>query len=286
MKVFFSRRAAAAAATPPAYSLSLALHTDAGPVREHNEDCIAALNAWVGEPREERTVLVALADGMGGHQAGEMASRLAVQAALHSFGRSLEGNDTAARLRQALAAANAAVFEQAQQGAQWQGMGTTLVLFAPAADGAHVAWVGDSRLYHWRDGVLRCLTRDDTLVMGLLERGLIAADELARHPDHSVLTQAVGTRTAIASPHVAGPLPLALGDRFLLCSDGVHDVVSDAKLALLLALPTPHAALQAITEAALRNGANDNLSVGVVHVAPPAAPRTARDTRSEAEVQP
>jgi len=272
MKAFLSRwrtRATPGAASAAPIEIALALYTDVGPVRDHNEDCIAALNApWPGRPGD-RTALVALADGMGGHQAGELASRLAVEAAMHAFGQL--GGGTTDRLHAALDAANRAVHDQSQLAAEYEGMGTTLVLFAPSDGGAHFAWVGDSRLYRWRDGALTQLTQDDTLVAGLLSRGLIDAADIAGHPDQSVLTQAVGTHATIPSPHVQGPLELITGDRYLMCSDGIHDVVTDADLALALSATTPDEALKAIHGLALRGGADDNLSIGVIHVMPPEA---------------
>ena len=281
MRVFFSRLAPKPEPVLD-YDIALALHTETGPVREHNEDYIASLVA-PRAGRADRAVLVALADGMGGHQAGELASRLAVQAALARFAEPVA--DTVAQLHRALVAANEAVYTHAQQQPQYQGMGTTLLLVAPAEAGMSFAWVGDSRLYHWRDGTLAQLTRDDTLVRALLDRGLIDRDEAAGHEDHSVLTQAVGTHSAIPSPHVEGPIALAHGDRFLLCSDGVHDVVGDAELQQLLAAGSPKDAMRAIFDAALRHGANDNLSIGVLQVLRPADPtRGARRTRHDVEV--
>ena len=286
MKAFLSRWRTRPAAGPvggTAIDVVVALYTDVGPVRDHNEDCIAALNApWPGRPGD-RTALVALADGMGGHLAGELASRLALEAAMQAFGQ--VGGAGADRLHAALAAANRAVYERAQMSPEWQGMGTTLLLFAPEDRGAHFAWVGDSRLYRWRAGEIARLTHDDTLVMGLLSRGLIDAADVAGHPDQSVLTQAVGTHPVIPLPHVQGPIELIPGDRFLLCSDGIHDVVSDADLASALQAPSPDDALKSIHALALRNGADDNLSIGVVHITvPEASTKAARRTRSDVEV--
>lgn len=286
MKAFFSRRARPAAAPAGiAHELALALHTDVGPVRTLNEDCIAALNAPGGAAEGgDRTVLVALADGMGGHQAGDVASRLAVQAALQSYGAQPVGTSLQAALHAALRAANSAVHGHARQHAECEGMGTTMLLVAPTPRGLGVAWVGDSRLYRWRDGSLVQLTRDDTLVRSLVDRGLVDPADAHRHPDHSVLTQAVGTHAAIPSPHVEGPMPIAVGDRYLLCSDGIHDVLDDADLARLLATGTPHQTAQAIAAAAWRLGTSDNLSIGVLHMLPPAAPAAARRTRHGEEV--
>ncbi len=286
MKAFLSRwraRPAPAPVSSTPVEIALALYTDVGPVRDHNEDCIAALNMPRPGRAGDRTALVALADGMGGHQAGELASRLAVEAALQAF--AAVGGAGTDRLHAALTAANGAVHERAQLGTECQGMGTTLLLFAPGDDGAHFAWVGDSRLYRWRAGEITRLTQDDTLVMGLLSRGLIDAADVAGHPDQSVLTQAVGTHAKIPLPHVQGPIPLCVGDRFLMCSDGVHDVVADTELALALHAPLPDDAVKAIHALALRHGANDNLSIGVIHVVPPIAPSQGpRRTRTEVEV--
>jgi protein phosphatase len=249
-------------------------------VRSDNED------TFVAEP-----MVFAVADGMGGHQAGELASRLAVQAALAAFESQAAvpardmAKKPAERLQDALAAANNAVYQQAQLGTEWRGMGTTLLLLAPTAAGFYVAWVGDSRLYLWRDVCLTPLTRDDTLVQGLLDRGLIAEADVARHPDRSVLTQAVGTHARIPSPHVQGPFALRLGDRFLLCSDGVHDVVPAQELASALRAASPHEALHELHLAALRGGADDNLSIGVVDIlARQPEARRPRATRQDVEV--
>ena len=282
MKNLLNRWLARSAPVPAptlAFELGLALHTDVGPVREHNEDCIAALDGG------GRGALVALADGMGGHQAGELASRLAVQAALRAFEGNVTRPGTAERLHAALAAANDAVFRQARQDARWQGMGTTLLLLAPTARGYWFGWVGDSRLYLCRGGSLVLLTRDDTLVRGLLERGLIGEADLSGHPDRSVLTQAVGTHATIPSPHVLGPFDLVPGDRFLLCSDGVHDVVPPDDLALALQAPSAQQAMRAVHAAALHHGADDNLSIGVVDIrVPQAAALPPRRTRTDVEV--
>lgn len=273
--------------------MHVCLASDAGPVRPHNEDRIAARMAPIAGSADESLSLVVLADGMGGHRGGQVASALAVQACMQAFHAGGPAADGAARRRQdalhpslleALRAANRRIWERAGAEPALQGMGTTLVLFAPQGTSGHVAWVGDSRLYRWRDGDLQCLTRDDTLVMGMLDRGLIDADQALHHPDHAVLTQAVGTHAEIPAPHVAGPFDLREGDRLLLCSDGVHDVLDTAVLAQALAHATPEAAAQQLLALALQHGTTDNVTVGVVVVGARqrgAAP--ARRTRTDLE---
>ena len=287
MKRLFSRwrgRALGQTAAQADFAIDLALFTDVGPVREHNEDCIAALNAPRRGERSDRTALVALADGMGGHQAGELASRLAVETALRVYGEAPRSSP-ADRLLLALVAANTAVYLRSLSAPELQGMGTTLLLFAPGDDGAYCAWVGDSRLYRWRAGAMAQITRDDTVVRELVERGLVDARTAADHPDHSVLTQALGTQATLSDLHVFGPIDIAVGDRFLLCSDGIHDVVSSEQLAQALASTCARSAVDGIHHLALENHANDNLSIGVARVeAPRPMPSAARRTAVDVEV--
>lgn len=307
-----------AAQAPRDWCSDTALHSETGPVRGHNEDRVGALETRVDGQR--RTTLVALADGMGGHRAGDVASRVAVQAALDAFaagevGRPAAGEvgtpaagevgspaagergtagagepgaapvvptTLAARLHAALAAANAAVQDAARGAPQHAGMGTTLLLLAFGPHGAWVGWVGDSRAYRWRAGALEQLTRDDTVVMDLVDAGLLDPPQRATHPDRSVLTQAVGTQRTIPRPHVRGPIDFAADDRFLLCSDGVHDVLTPEAIAEALAAPRAHAAVEQLHALALARRSDDNLSTAVVRIAPAERrARTVSRTRSD-----
>lgn len=295
-----------AALAPAHWSSDTALRSETGPVRDHNEDRVAALNRARGEA--QRTALVVLADGMGGHSAGDVASRVAVQAALAQFGEPADdvapaarpqrerrpgtdrhdGRSLAQRLHEALAAANDAVQAAARAEPAHAGMGTTLLLLAFGSHGAWVGWVGDSRLYRWRDGAVEQLTRDDTVVMDLHDAGLLDGVAVATHPDRSVLTQAVGTQRAIPRPHVRGPIDYRHGDRFLLCSDGLHDVLPAPAIAEALAADSAGAAVERLHRLALARRSDDNLSSAVVRiVCPPGAAlgtRPPRPTRDALEV--
>ena len=249
----------------PWFNTDTSLISDAGPVRSNNEDYLLAMSQPIAGLAAERTCLVALADGMGGHLAGETASRIAVETAI-DLHRQPSDSNTARRLLDALEHANLSVYEHAQTSAEFEGMGTTLVLLALTDAGAYCAWVGDSRLYRWRAGQLEQLTRDDTLVRDLLEEGIIQPHEAQGHPDRSVLSQALGTRPNLRRLNLIGPIDMAVGDCFMMCSDGLHDVVPEARLAEVLAMDDARAACQELLRQAVLHHADDNVSAAVIRI--------------------
>ena len=258
-----SRASPLADGTPgPAHATDVALLTDPGPVRDHNEDRLlsAAQDDGNGPPRVH---WLALADGMGGHRAGQVASELALETARAAYAAG-GGRVMAQRLRAALLAANAEVHRVASAHAEQAGMGTTLVMAAVTDHELHYAWAGDSRLYHWRAGRLRQLTQDDTVVNRLLLQGLVTDEEAARHPERHVLWQAIGARAEIPEPHVGTPLRVETDDRLLLCSDGLYDVVPDALIESTLGEGSALDAGSALMRLALGRGTEDNVSVAVL----------------------
>ena len=249
----------------PWFATDTSLISDAGPVRSNNEDYLLSLSQPIAGLLAERTCLVALADGMGGHLAGETASRIAVESSI-DLHRQPSGSNTARRLLNALEHANQSVYEHAQTSAEFEGMGTTLVLLALTDAGAWCAWVGDSRLYRWRAGQLEQLTRDDTLVRELLEEGIIQPHEAQGHPDRSVLSQALGTKPSLRRLNLIGPIDMAVGDCFMMCSDGLHDVVPEARLAEVLAMDDARATCQELLRQAVLHHADDNISAAVIRI--------------------
>ncbi len=227
----------------------------------------------------ERVSLAIVADGMGGHQAGEVASATAVAVITESW-RARGGEDTARVLHRAIARAGSEVFAAASKRRDWEGMGTTVTVVAVVGDEAHIGYVGDSRTYLLRDGALQALTVDDTLVNHLLRTGAIEPAQVANHPDRGVLSQALGTRAAGPDIHLEPALALRAGDLVLLCSDGLHDVLSDAVLARLLGEahgPTSTAATdlgalaRRLVQAAVAAGTQDNVSVVLLAADAPGA---------------
>jgi serine/threonine protein phosphatase PrpC len=241
--------------------------TDIGQ-REHDEDHIL-IRSELG--------LFLLADGAGGHSAGNVASALATTTVANVFESSAtalaerpEIDDlglwtTARRLAAAIRRANSEVIEVAKRTAKYQGMGTTVVALAFSADGdvVHIAHVGDSRCYRLRAGLLEALTVDHSLVVDVLEMYPDADDSLlARVPRH-VVTRALGMEESV---RVAGRSLRALaGDLYMLCSDGLTDILDDWRIEEILSEPrTPDDHVRALINAALDAGAEDNIAVVIV----------------------
>jgi len=222
-----------------------AARSHAGRVYDHNEDTVSML------PDQG---LFLVADGMGGHASGEIASRIAAETLL----------DTGVRmpLADALVEAHRAVAAAADVDASRAGMGSTAVALRIEKGIAHIAWVGDSRGYLYRRGSLRRLTRDHSLVNLMLERGEITAADIDRHPQRHVVTQTLGHGSPVPSTVEAR---VRVGDRLLLCSDGLNDEIDDGQIAGVLSrTPDVEDAARQLIDVALAHGGRDNISVVVV----------------------
>lgn len=223
-----------------------AVASDVGKLRDGNEDA-----AFAGPH------LLAVADGMGGHAAGEVASA-AVIAALERLDGSTD-EDPEHALRDAVAEANATLRDMVAADADLQGMGTTVTAVLADGDQAWLAHVGDSRAYRLRDGALEQLTHDHTYVQQLVDQGRIAAGDASTHPQRNVITRALDGR-ANAEVDLAR-LDVRPGDRLLLCSDGLSAVVRDETIATVLTEQAgPDEAVQQLVDLALRAGGPDNIT--------------------------
>lgn len=229
-----------------------AARTDAGAVRQHNEDAFLLL------PEQG---LWAIADGMGGHLRGDHASRTVMEALARD--RLPEAEPAAiAEIRARLAAAHQSLLTEAAGFGGGAIIGATAVALILREDRFTCLWAGDSRIYLLRDGVLRQITRDHSYVQRLIDSGSLTPEEGRRHPGANVITRAVGA---------SGPLELDMvqgdsrpGDVYLLCSDGLSNVVADAEIAdRLAALPCEEASA-ALLELALARGAPDNVTLVVL----------------------
>jgi protein phosphatase len=239
-----------------ALSLAYAARTDTGPVREHNEDAVFA------SPR-----LVAVADGVGGEAAGEVASRVGIEALALAEKSRLDGSVEEA-LAGAVAEGNATIAFIAAVRPATAGMATTVVAVALDDAGWTVANIGDSRAYLLRDGELMRLTRDDSLVQHLVDAGMVDEDEARDHPQRNVVTGVLDgdpQRRPRIERHRAHA-----GDRVLVCSDGLSDVVDDEAIAGALAIADRDAAADALLTLALDAAARDNVSVVVADALPAA----------------
>jgi PPM family protein phosphatase len=228
--------------------------SDVGRVRSVNEDLALA-----------SPTLFAVADGMGGHAGGEVAARTAIDALQQEFGRHPSADGLAAAVRQA----NLAVWERSHEESDLRGMGTTLTAAALVAtsqgDRLVMANVGDSRSYRLRDGALTQLSHDHSVAEELVDRGQLSEAEAAIHPHRHILTRALGVSSEV-DPDVWEMAPRE-GDRYLLCSDGLTNEVTETRIAKLLrTTPDPQEAAEKLVQMALDNGGNDNITVVVLDV--------------------
>jgi len=226
--------------------------TDTGVRRKHNEDAIMAAPV---------TGLWAVADGMGGHEAGDLASGMIVEA-LSSLPRPDNFSLFVDAVEQALQDVNSRIRAHADQAFEGRMMGSTVVALLLAEGYGACVWAGDSRLYRWRDQQLEQLSRDHSQVQRLLDAGVISEEEAESHPNANVITRAVGGAAQLVVD--VAMLDVAPGDRFLLCSDGLYNELDRTALARGLQQPDVETAAQSLLQAALQAGARDNVSVIVV----------------------
>jgi protein phosphatase len=233
--------------------------TDTGCVRQNNEDRATFLFM----DGSKTNFFAILADGMGGYERGEVASAMMVDTVCNDNGRSMTRKPEQ-WLTAMINRANSRIYERTWE---WQSiMGTTCSMLLIQDGKAWCAHVGDSRIYLMTDGRFRQLTADHTVVMELLRKGRITATEAAEHPQRNILTTAVGI-----SPHVEPDVfritdAIRAGSRFLLCSDGLYDMVADAEIRRILEIKSLKAAATALVDSAIKNGGYDNVTVTLVEI--------------------
>jgi PPM family protein phosphatase len=231
--------------------LRYAARSDRGLVRANNEDSVYA-----------GARLLALADGMGGHAAGEVASQLVIAALAH-LDDDEPGGDLLAKLDAAVRAGNSAIAAQVEMEPDLEGMGTTLTAILFAGNRLGLVHIGDSRGYLLRDGELTQITKDDTFVQTLVDEGRITREEAHSHPQRSLIMR------ALTGHEVEPTLTMRearAGDRYLLCSDGLSDPVSDETILEALQIPDVAESAYRLIELALRGGGPDNVTVVVADV--------------------
>jgi len=232
--------------------------SDQGMVRASNEDSFVADD-------QSRTFLVA--DGMGGHAAGEKASEIAAGTVREMLsGESISNREQ--QLLHAVQEANTRVYETQKREPEYRGMGSTLTVLALTDDRYFLAQVGDSRAYLYRDKNLNQLSRDHSVVWPLYEKGFITKDDISRHPQKNLITRSIGTHPEVEADIQSGAL--VEGDAFLLCSDGLTDVLSDQDILKIFSdVPkNPQEISDRLIEDANSGGGPDNITVVVVRICP------------------
>src|ERR1700730_8473369 len=245
--------------------LEVASRTDVGRLRRNNEDSYLYWEPDSGEEFLRKGRLAVVADGMGGYEGGQEASRLAVETVRHIYDHSFDATpqDT---LFHAFQSAHQMIQRYAEEHPQFYGMGTTCTAVAIVDRQLHFAHVGDSRLYHIRAGSISRLTRDHSYVGRLVESGVVRSEDAESHPKRHILTAALGCGREIA-PHVPDhAVSLEEGDTLLLCTDGLWGLVGDQELARVAQSTPPEEACSQLVTTALERGGPDNITVLVLRV--------------------
>ena len=246
--------------------VELASLTDVGCQRENNED---SFGYW--EPADDTDFstlgrLAIVADGMGGHEGGQIASRLAVERLTSAYAGS-DDSDPQQRLVSALKDAHRSIQERAKQDPHLNSMGTTCTALALIDNRLYFVHVGDSRLYLMREGKLRILSRDHTLISQLLDKGLIQPEQAQNHPQKHVLTSALGVPDhdlEIDAPPSA--LPIQKEDVFMICTDGLWGQIESGEIEQALASQAPGAASRSLVDLAKKRGGPDNITLQVLRI--------------------
>jgi len=227
--------------------------TDTGRQRDHNEDAFELLPA-LG--------IAVLADGMGAHSAGEIASEIAVTTTLGIL-KQTAGLSAHDRLETAVLAAHGNILEKATSSSRYQGMGTTIVAVLLEDNQLTVAHVGDSRLYRLRKGELKALTSDHSLLQEFIDKGLYSPEEAKEKVARNILTRALGLESALKVDIATHTVQA--GDRYLLCSDGLYEMVSDADIAgIMQGRLRGDALCEELVDHANARGGKDNITVVLI----------------------
>jgi PPM family protein phosphatase len=240
--------------------MKTACRTDVGRVRTVNEDRVLVQTEWKG------FTLAIVADGMGGHQAGDTASSMAIeliQAGLEHIQEGMTPEQLEHALQSAIGFANERIYEIASLQEKYHGMGTTVVVTLATSEMVSIAYIGDSRAYMFHDGQLRQLTSDHSLVNELVRTGQITAEEAGSHPRRNVLTRALGTDSGVEADILH--MEWSEGDLLMMCSDGLSNLVNANSLkSALQEDQEPQEITDSLVAQALEAGGDDNISVVIL----------------------
>jgi PPM family protein phosphatase len=245
--------------------MEVAILTDVGRVRENNEDSYLYWEAEGEEAFRRKGRLAVIADGMGGYEGGQEASRLAVETVRAIYDKFL-GHDPQAALMEAFIAAHENIQSYAQQHPEFHGMGTTCTALAILGRHLYFAHVGDSRLYLVRNREASRLTRDHSYVGRLVENGIVRSEDAENHPQRHILTAALGSGLEVAADISQQPFVLQEDDRLLLCTDGLWGLVNETEVASVIDENSPGVACRELVNMALQRGGPDNVTVLILRV--------------------
>jgi len=215
-------------------------------------------------PEARRGLLALVADGMGGHAAGEVASKMAVSIINRVYYHG--SSEPHKAFQNAFYEANRSIYHTARRNSRYQGMGTTCIGLVLRGEAAYCAYVGDSRLYLVRGDAIYLMTEDHSVVMQMLRQGLITQEQARHHTDKNVILRALGTKPRVLVSTWSQPFPIKADDQFLLCTDGLSDLVQDEEIKAIVLAEEPATACEKLIALAKTHGGYDNITVGVLHV--------------------
>ncbi len=245
--------------------MEVASLSDVGRQRDNNEDSCRYWEPESDEDLEHKGRVAVIADGMGGYEGGQEASRLAVETVIEVYDRAFS-SDPQAALVEGFAVAHKRIREYAEAHPEFQGMGTTCTALALVACQLYFAHVGDSRLYLVRAGEISRLTRDHTYVGRLVESGIVRAQDAETHPQRHILTAAMGSGREVAADFPKQALPVEQGDTFILCTDGLWGLVTDQEILGAVQHQPAASSCRALVTMALQRGGPDNITVQLLRV--------------------
>ncbi len=242
---------------PSNLQVTFEAHSDVGRERSENQDAF-------GSHRRPGFGSFFVCDGMGGHAGGSTASRLAVSVIEQRLAESqLPPRE---RIDQAIREANDAIHDKAARERELRGMGTTIVFVGidEERSEAYVAHVGDSRVYHLRGNILRRVTKDHTMVQRLVDEGLLTEEQAEHHPNSNIISRSLGGRPEVEVEFTDAPMAIQDGDLFVLCSDGLHGLVTEMEIARIAAAMPPAEAVRKLIARANEEGGHDNITAEIV----------------------
>jgi PPM family protein phosphatase len=244
--------------------------TDPGPNRETNEDSIGEFAPSDPLALQRKGYLYVVADGLGGHSAGEVASSSAVATLGEEYYSPSNHTRIEPALRQAVQAANMRIHELTNRNPEYRSMETTLSALAIAGSQAYIAHIGDTRIYHWRAGRLSQLTSDHSEAAELVRLRVLKPERVRDHPGRNVLTRTLGSRLIPRPDYLRQPV--LAGDQFAMCSDGLWSEIEEIEMAQVLAEHEPTQACRELIDRALARDCSDNVSIQVIRVQSVAGP--------------
>jgi PPM family protein phosphatase len=257
--------------------VKVVVRSDLGNVRQNNEDMGMFYRVADEQVIREKGCLLMVADGMGGHNAGEVASRMAAETVSHEYFKQKASIEKG--LAKAFEQANRAIHQQSATNRSMNGMGTTCTALVVLDQSVYYGHVGDSRAYMLKDGRIHRITEDHTYVQELVSKGEITLAEAAIHPKRNILTNAMGTKDSLRVDTGKFALPFEEKDRLMICSDGLYDYLNDNEIAGILGGNPLHVAAEELVNEAKARGGHDNITVVLAERTPVNTEAMEKETR-------